>query len=147
MPAAVQNFFTYLKNADLVLPQQKSKLDGLVADYVDYLWSTGAGRAQACDTLAGLQDLQPDLRHNLPGAWRLLKTWSINEIPARAPPIPDHVVHAMAGWAFFQGLEFFCCLAISRILLHVENRGDLRAPIKPTFFVEARIDKLLSVWG
>lgn len=95
--AAVQNFFTYLKNADLVLPQQKSKLDGLVADYVDYLWSTGAGRAQACDTLAGLQDLQPDLRHNLPGAWRLLKTWSINEIPARAPPIPDHVVHAWRG--------------------------------------------------
>jgi len=123
--AAVQNFFTYLKNADLVLPQQKSKLDGLVADYVDYLWSTGAGRAQACDTLAGLQDLQPDLRHNLPGAWRLLKTWSINEIPARAPPIPDHVVHAMAGWAFFKGwnsfavsllVGFYCMLRTGEIL-------------------------------
>eukprot|EP00435_Cladocopium_sp_Y103_P018568 s1259_g4.t1 len=66
-----------------------------------------AGRGQAADTLAGLQDLQPDLRHHLPGAWRLLKTWSINEIPARAAPFPEHVVQAMAGWAFFKGWNSF----------------------------------------
>ena len=37
------------------------------------------------------------------GSWRLLKTWSINEIPNRAPPLPAHVLHAMVGWAWFHG--------------------------------------------
>ena len=123
--AATQNFMAYLRKADLALPQQKTKLDAIVSDYIDYLWSSGAGRAQACDTLAGLQDLQPDLRHHLPGSWRLLKTWSINEIPARAPPLPVHVVQAMAGWAFFKGhysfgvsllLGFYCMLRTGEIL-------------------------------
>eukprot|EP00435_Cladocopium_sp_Y103_P038922 s627_g10.t1 len=123
--SATEGFFTYLRNASLTLPQQKAKLDALVSDYVEFLWSTGAGRAQASDTLAGLQDLQPNLRGNLPGSWRLLKTWSINEIPARAPPLPEHVVHSMAGWAFFKGwfsfgvsliVGFYCMLRTSEIL-------------------------------
>ena len=122
---ATEAFFSFLRKANLSLPSQKSKLDHLLSDYIEYLWSTGAGRAQAADTLAGLQDLQPDLRHHLPEAWRLLKTWSINEIPARAPPFPDHVVHAMAGWAFFHGwysfgvsiiLGFYCMLRTGEIL-------------------------------
>eukprot|EP00435_Cladocopium_sp_Y103_P019508 s2655_g4.t1 len=40
------------------------------------------------------------LRASLPSKlWRLLKTWSVNEIPNRAPPLPEVVVHAMAGHA------------------------------------------------
>ena len=105
--AATEGFFRYLRSANLTLPTQKAKLDALVSDYVEFLWITGAGRAQAADTLAGLQDLQPELRNHLPSSWRLLKTWAINEIPARAPPLPEHVVHAMAGWAFFKGWYTF----------------------------------------
>ena len=82
-------------------------MDPLVCDYIEHLLSNGAGRALACDTLAGLQDIQPNLRNQLPGAWRLLKTWHVNEIPNRAPPLPEHVVHAMAGWAFFKGFYSF----------------------------------------
>lgn len=104
---ATGNFFTYLRKVGLNLPKQKTQFDAVVSDYIEYLWSTGAGRAQAADTLAGLQDLQPDLRHNLPSSWRLLKTWSINEIPARAPPLPEHVAQAMAGYAFFKGWNAF----------------------------------------
>eukprot|EP00438_Fugacium_kawagutii_P036234 Skav234091 [mRNA] locus=scaffold212:164975:165838:- [translate_table: standard] len=78
-------------------------MDLLLCDYLEHLWSSGAGRAQACDTLAGVQDIQPGLRNHLPGAWRLLRTWSVNEIPCRAPPLPEHLLKAMAGWAFFKG--------------------------------------------
>ena len=78
-----------------------------MCDYLEHLWSTGVGRGQANDTVAGLQDIQPNLRHHLPGAWRLLKTWAVNEIPNRAPPIPEQVVQAMAGWAFFHGHNSF----------------------------------------
>lgn len=48
-----------------------------------------------------MQDLQPNLENSLPGA--LLKTWHVNEVPNRAPPLPEHIVQAMAGWGFFKG--------------------------------------------
>ena len=101
--AATDAFLRFLKDEKLELPRERMYMDPLLCDYLEHLWSSGAGRAQANDTVAGLQDLQPNLRHHLPGAWRLLKTWSINEIPCRAPPLPEHLVHAMAGWAFFKG--------------------------------------------
>eukprot|EP00438_Fugacium_kawagutii_P010156 Skav235744 [mRNA] locus=scaffold1612:147414:153104:- [translate_table: standard] len=98
---AVSQFLVFLRREGQPLPRDKKLLDPLVCDYVEHLWSSGAGRALANDTLAGLQDSQPNLRGSLPGAWRLLKTWSINEVPSRAPPLPEHILQAMAGWAFF----------------------------------------------
>ena len=35
----------------------------------------------------------------LPATWRLLKAWSIHEIPARAPPLPEDALHTMVGYA------------------------------------------------
>ena len=104
---ALEAFFVFLKNNDLSLPQLKSDLDPVVCDYLEHMWSSGLGRAQASDTVAALQDFQPNLRGQLPGAWRLLKTWAINEIPNRAPPLPEQVVWAMAGWSFFRGYNSF----------------------------------------
>ena len=104
---ATDKFFAFLRSEGQVLPRAKVQLDELLCDYLEHLWSSGAGRGQASDTIAGLQDIQPNLRHNLPGAWRLLKTWHINEIPNRAPPLPEHVVLALAGWAFFKEHQTF----------------------------------------
>jgi hypothetical protein len=98
---AVDGFLKFLQTNHLVLPHQRQQLDPLVCDYLEHLWSNGFGRAQASDTVAGLQDQDAKLKGHLPGAWRLLKTWSVNEVPNRAPPLPEHVLHAMVGWAFF----------------------------------------------
>ena len=75
----------------------------MLCEYLEHLWASGCGRALASDTVAGLQDADVKLRGHLQGAWRLLKTWSVNEIPCRAPPLPEHVLHAMIGWAWFHG--------------------------------------------
>ena len=99
--AATNKFLSFLQQEGQALPKEKNKMDPLVCEYVEYLWSSGAGRGLACDTLAGLQDLQPNLENSLPGA--LLKTWHVNEVPNRAPPLPEHIVQAMAGWGFFKG--------------------------------------------
>ena len=104
---AIDRFLDFLKKENMALPTNKTKLDPIVCDYLEVLWSTGEGRGLACDTLAGLQDLQPGLRNNLPTAWRLLKTWRTNEIPNRAPPMAEHIVHAMCGWALFNGWNSF----------------------------------------
>ena len=98
---AIDGFLCFLKTNKLTLPTQRDLLDPLVCEYLEHLWSSGAGRALASDTVAGLQDFDPKVRHKLPGSWRLLKTWAVNEVPNRAPPLPEHVVHAMCGWACF----------------------------------------------
>ena len=98
---AIDHFLSFLKTNNLQLPHQRSLLDPIVCDYLEHLWSSGAGRAQASDCLAGLQDFDPKIRGQIPGAWRLLKTWVANEIPNRAPPLPEHVLWGMCGWACF----------------------------------------------
>lgn len=108
---ATSAFFKFLKEESLTLPRELSQLDALVCDYIERLCASGTRRAQANDTVAGLQDLQPSVRGKLPGTWRLLKTWSINEIANRAPPLPEHVLLAMVGWSLFNGRNLFSALA------------------------------------
>ena len=98
---AIDGFLTFLKQNRLVLPHAPCDLDPLLCEYLEYLWAHGFGRALASDTVAGLQDFDVRFRGSLQGAWRLLKTWSVNEVPNRAPPLPQHVVRAMVGWALF----------------------------------------------
>ena len=104
---ALNRFFSFLREEKLDLPRQRRHLDDLVADYLEVLWSTGEGRALASDTLAGLQDSDPKLRGQLPTSWRLMKVWSQNELPSRAPPMPESVVHALVGYAILQKDHLF----------------------------------------
>ena len=104
---AIDKFLVFLHDNGLRLPNRRDQMDTFACDYLEHLWSTGQGRALASDTIAGLQDQDVRLRGQLPGAWRLLKTWSQHEIPCRAPPLPAHVLHAMVGWAIFHQLFTF----------------------------------------
>eukprot|EP00438_Fugacium_kawagutii_P027994 Skav202945 [mRNA] locus=scaffold422:428893:433714:+ [translate_table: standard] len=110
---ALQKFFTYLQQNQLSLPTQKHLMDGLTSDYIEHLWSTGEGRALAADTLAAIQDAQPQVKGSLQGTWRLLKTWNTTELPNRAPPMPMEVLEAMVGHALLKQRPLF---AISLLL-------------------------------
>lgn len=98
---AVDGFLAFLNHNSVELPTKRQHMDDIVCEYIEHLWSSGAGRALASDTVAGLQDRDAKLRGELQGAWRLLKTRSVNELPNRAPPLPVHVLQAMVGWAWF----------------------------------------------
>ena len=74
-------------------------MDPLVSDYLEYLWAQGEGRATASNFMAALQDYMPKLKNKLPGAWRLMKTWTTHETPSRAPPLTETVLKAMVGWS------------------------------------------------
>ena len=73
-------------------------MDLCLQDYLEHLWSNGATKGQANDTLSGVQ-LFLRSRRQMPGAWRLLSVWSRLEVPSRAPPMPSRVAVALAGWA------------------------------------------------
>ena len=105
--AALDRFFSFLKDNQLALPRVRTKLDDLTSDYLEHLWSQGEGRALASDTIAALQDYDPHLRGKLPTTWRLLKVWHSHEIPNRAPPLPEVVLRAMVGHALFHGKPLF----------------------------------------
>ena len=104
---ALQRFFEYLEHEAIALPRHRYLMDTLIRDYVEHLWSTGEGRALAADTVAGLQDTQPQLRGHLQGTWRLLRTWNTSEIPNRAPPMPVEVLEAMVGHSLFHNRPLF----------------------------------------
>lgn len=97
---ALAELSKYLQRENLQLPSHRLELDNMLSDYIEHLWSTGSGRALASDTLAAVQDKQPQVKGALQGSWRLLKTWNQNEIPNRAPPLPEPALHAMVGYSF-----------------------------------------------
>ena len=99
---ALTSFLQFLRDSDLTLPRQRDRIDPLAAEYLEHLWFTGAGRALASDTLAALQDHDPRLKHQLQISWRLLKTWHTYEIPSRAPPFPEQILHCLVGWALMK---------------------------------------------
>ena len=134
---ARQGFYSFLKHEEIPLPKRRSDLDALVSEYIEHLWSTGEGRSKANDTVAGLQDLDPKLRGSLPGSWRLLKTWSINELPNRAPPMPSAVLHGLVGYALFNDdlgfavslmLGFYCMLRTGEVLTLLSNHISMTRP-------------------
>ena len=105
--AAVDKFLQFLNRESLALPTSRGKLDVLTSEYLEFLWQSGEGRALASDTLAGLQDQDPCLKGQLPCTWRLLKVWHTHEVPNRAPPIPERVLHAMVGYCLFHRRHLF----------------------------------------
>ena len=98
---AKDRFYKFLEKNQLELPRKLSLFDPLLCEYLEHLWATGEGRALASDTLASLQDISPRIRGSIPGAWRLLKTWSVNELPNRAPPFPEKVLQCVVGYFLF----------------------------------------------
>ena len=111
--AALRKFFEYLTEHQIVLPKQRIAMDGVVSDYLEFLWSEGEGRSLASDTLAALQDREPHLKGQLSSSWRLLKTWLSHEIPNRAAPFTEQVVHTLVGYCLFhQQSQFALSLLI-----------------------------------
>ena len=99
---ALEGFWAFLRDEGRAVPYNHADLDLLLQQYIEHLWTEGFGRAQASDTVAALQDAQPQVKGHLRGTWRLLKAWSMNEIPNRAPPLPEEALQMMVGYAFFK---------------------------------------------
>ena len=123
---ARNKFYDFLRQENISLPRQRDQLDAILAEYIEWLWMNGEGRGLASDTVAGLQDLDPRLKHNLALTWRLLKTWHVNEIPNRAAPMPETVLHAMVGWSIFHRHHSFA-LSLLVAFYGLLRTGELHA--------------------
>ena len=133
---AREKFYDFLARENLTLPRKRDQLDTILAEYIDWLWMTGEGRGLASDTVAGLQDLDPRLKHNLSLTWRLLKTWHINEIPNRAPPMPESVLFAMVGWSLFNRHYAFA-LSLMLGFYGLLRTGELHSLTNSAIFISS----------
>ena len=121
---ALQSFYQYCQSHKVRIPDEGSQLDDVVADYIEFLWEEGEGLSRATDTISGLQDLKPRLRGQLSLSWRLVKTWQRKEIPLRAPPFPETVLHALCGYFLLSG-EPLMALALEVAFYGVLRTGEL----------------------
>ena len=100
---ALEKFRQFLKEESRQFSRDPGTLDLWLRQYIEVLWEGDEGRALAADTIAAVQDYLPAVKGKLATSWRLMKTWNTQEIPNRAPPLPEQAVLAMAGWGFFHG--------------------------------------------
>ena len=100
-------FYGWLEAEGLSIPPTAFLLDGVVSDYLEFLWASGKGRTEGSNILAALQDAQPHLKGQLKTSWRLMKTWVTHEIPNRAPPLTLDALHLLVGYALFKQWNLF----------------------------------------
>eukprot|EP00438_Fugacium_kawagutii_P005643 Skav219560 [mRNA] locus=scaffold886:2956:8420:- [translate_table: standard] len=133
---ARQKFYQFLRDSNLQLPTKREALDGLLCDFLELLWATGEGRGLASDTVAGLQDQDPRLRGSLLGSWRLLKAWSMHEVPNRAPPFPEMVLQSMIGWALFKE-EYLFALSLMVAFYGLLRTGEMYDLLRTSVAMES----------
>ena len=99
---AKEKFYIWLGEENRTLPKTNYQLDLVVSDYLEALWALGKGRAVGSNLLAALQDAQPHLKGQLKSSWRLMKTWVTHEVPNRAPPLTQDLLHLLVGYCLFK---------------------------------------------
>ena len=148
---AIDDFLKFLKFNQLSLPKQREKLDGLVCEFIEHLWSSGQGRAHGSDCVAGLQDMDPKIRGHLPGAWRLLKTWAVNEIPNRVHYVGGQSLSSTLPLPFPSSSGFTGCSVLVSSLKSGEKTLWLKVTAGALFYPwgllrAANVLGLLKVW-
>ena len=121
---AIDGFLCFLKTNKLTLPTQRDLLDPLVCEYLEHLWSSGAGRALASDTVAGLQDFDPKVRHKLPGSWRLLKNLGCERSPKQGASLAGARRPRYVWMGLFPSALFLCHIPASGILWDATHRRN-----------------------
>ena len=121
-PACIR-FFDWLARQNVSLAQTTMGIDEQVSSYIEHLWEEGDGRNMAGDVLSALTFFCPHLKGSLFGGWQLFKAWSRQELPARAPPMPEQWVLAAAALAVRRGwgdIAVLLCVAYFGLLRTME---------------------------
>ena len=95
---ALAAYFKWMAKNSLDFPEEMADFDLMLSDYICEAWEDGEGRSLISNLLAGAQHFAPQVKRQIPGAWRLLNAWQRNETPARATPLTLEQVQAFSGY-------------------------------------------------
>ena len=96
----LQRYYFAVHRMKPVLEQVSSEheLDEMISDWIQEEFSEGTPLHLIGDALCGLHHLEPYTKKKIPKSWRLYSIWRRYEVPCRAPPLPQDITLAMAGW-------------------------------------------------
>ena len=131
------------------LSRTKTGLDHQLVDYLNFLWEDGEHLSLAGDTLASVQYFQPSAKRNINQAWRMLKTWQLHELPARATPFTWVTLqmvlgrmHAISPPTALGLLLAFKCLLRTGDLLGLVNKDITISTDKSTILLRLGLTKI-----
>ena len=136
-----QSFVSFLGHCGHTVSHLKAitnEVDGLLSDYIEFLWCDGEPKSAANYVVASVQYFLPECRHRLAGAWRLVSTWNRVELPFRATPATPELMLAIAGiflqWRW-QDVAYMCLVGFSTFLRTGEmfriRREHVHLPASP----------------
>ena len=79
------------------LASDVSKMDNILAAYIEFMWEDGEPKSFANYAVASVQFHIPAAKRHLPFSWKLVATWNKLELPARVTPLTPSMAMAFAG--------------------------------------------------
>ena len=100
---AVATFSCYCLMAFGFVARDLEEMDDMAVSYIESCWEECEPKSLPSTTLAVIQHFLQRKRC-LPRAWWHMSTWSLFDLPCRAPPLPAVVVYSLVGKALSEGL-------------------------------------------
>ena len=130
----IHGFFAYLSSEEEMLPDHASRLDAILAEYINVLYQQGDSLTQTGWLLSGLKRFLPTLKFQLPTSQQYYQNWLRDHVPLRAVPLPWIAVQALAseawrakhvdvalllllGFCFFLRTTEFLTLAVENVIV------------------------------
>lgn len=117
----------------LEVVETEFELDQMISEWIQQEFEDGCPLHLVADALSGLHHLDPCSKKKIPHSWRLYSIWRRYEVPARAPPLPQDIALAMAGWCIVQGELVMAALIL--IGFHGLLRTGELLQIRPCDFI------------
>ena len=109
---ALLNYFEWLEDEAMPLPQSTQKLDNSLALYLEHLFLDDRPIAYAGHTLSALKRFHPRLRWKIPLAKQYFSNWKQVYVTRQAVPMPVEVLMAVAGAAAACKEWGFCAILL-----------------------------------
>eukprot|EP00435_Cladocopium_sp_Y103_P024553 s1957_g6.t1 len=118
-------------------------LDEAVSERIQSEFEDGTPLHLVGDALSGLHHFEPFTKRKLQQSWRLYGIWRKFEVPCRAPPLPQDIALAMAGWAVLH--DELTMGALLLLAFHCSLRTGEILQIRPCDFIIDRHSGVLSI--
>ena len=119
------------------------QLDEAVSSWIQDEFEDGTPIHLIADALSGLHHMEPYTKKKLPRSWRLYGIWRKYELPARAPPLTQELVLAMAGYCITSGKLVMGALIL--LGFHALLRTGEILQLRPCDFAFTKDQGLVSI--
>ena len=102
----LEAFSAFCRFAGMNLTQLASdvtKIDAVLARYIEFMWEDGEPKSYANYAVASVQFHIPAARRHLQFSWKLVATWNKLEMPSRVTPLSPSMAMAFSGLMYEWG--------------------------------------------